>query len=77
MNKERIFLDNASTTNLSAEVLNTMLPVMTNVFGNSQSNHSFGQEASKLIENAKKKIDLNNLTMEDMIKQGLKYLSRN
>ena len=53
MNKESIFLDNASTTNLSAEVLNSMLPVMTNSFGNSMSNHSFGQEASNLIENAR------------------------
>ena len=53
MNRERIYLDNAATTNLSAEVMSAMLPVMTNVFGNSSSNHSFGQEASKLVENAR------------------------
>ena len=29
------------------------------------------------IENVFEKIDLSNLTLEDMIKQGLKYLSRN
>ena len=53
MNKEKIYLDNASTTNLSAEVLNSMLPVMTNVFGNSESTHSFGQEAFNLIDRAR------------------------
>jgi len=53
MNKEMIYLDNASTTNLSAEVLSTMMPVMTNVFGNSESDHMFGYEAAKLIENAR------------------------
>lgn len=53
MNKERIYLDNASTTNISAEVLNTMMPVLTNVYGNSESSHSFGEEASNLIHKAR------------------------
>lgn len=49
MNKERIYLDNASTTNLSAEVLNEMLPVLANNFGNASSMHTFGKEAQDLI----------------------------
>ena len=53
MNKEHIYLDNAATTNLSAEVLNSMMPLMTSTFGNSSSTHSFGREALKLIENAR------------------------
>jgi len=53
MNKEKIYLDNASTTILSAEVLSEMLPVLTNTFGNSSSIHSFGRDALKLVENAK------------------------
>lgn len=53
MEKQRIFLDNASTTNLSAEVLNEMIPVLTNVYGNTMSNHSFGNDALKLVENAR------------------------
>ena len=53
MNKEKIYLDNASTTNLSAEVLNAMLPVMTSTFGNPSSSHSFGREASDLVEKAR------------------------
>ncbi len=50
---EKIYLDNASTTNLSAEVLNEMLPVLTNEFGNSSSIHSFGRSASNLVDNAR------------------------
>ena len=53
MNKERIYFDNAATTNLSAEVLNEMMPVMNNVFGNSSSSHSFGRDALNLVENAR------------------------
>ncbi len=53
MDKERVYLDNASTTNLSAEVISAMIPVMTNVFGNSSSNHSFGKEALDLIDSAR------------------------
>ena len=56
MNSERIYLDNASTTNLSAEVLSAMLPVLTDTFGNSSSVHSFGAEASKLVEEGRKNI---------------------
>lgn len=53
MSKEKIYLDNASTTNISAEVLNAMLPVLTNNFGNSASNHSFGYESAKLVDSAR------------------------
>ncbi len=53
MNKRRIYLDNAATTNLSAEVLNAMLPVMSGTFGNSFSIHSYGREASNLIDEAR------------------------
>lgn len=56
MNKEHIYLDNAATTNLSAEVLNAMMPVMTGTYGNASSVHSFGREASKLVETARETI---------------------
>lgn len=53
MNKEHIYLDNAATTNLSAEVLNAMMPLMTSTFGNSSSTHAYGREALALVENAR------------------------
>ena len=56
MNTERIYLDNASTTNLSAEVLSAMMPVLTDNYGNSSSVHSFGVAASKLVEESRKTI---------------------
>lgn len=47
---ENIYLDNASTTRISAEVLNEMNKVYTSNFGNSSSLHAFGREASNLID---------------------------
>ena len=54
MNKERIYFDNASTTNLGAEVLNAMMPVLTDTYGNSFSNHSFGRDAKNLVAESRK-----------------------
>ena len=51
--KDRIYLDNAATTNLSAEVLNAMLPVFNNTFGNASSIHSFGKESANLLEKSR------------------------
>ena len=56
MNKEMIYLDNASTTNLSAEVLNAMLPVLTNNFGDASSIHSYGREAENLVGKSRKSV---------------------
>ena len=50
---EKIYLDNASTTRINAEVLNEMNKVYTNTFGNSSSLHSFGREASSLIDDSR------------------------
>lgn len=56
MNTERIYFDNAATTNLSAEVLNAMMPVLTDIHGNSSSNHSFGRESATLINESRETI---------------------
>ncbi len=50
---EKIYLDNSATTPLSAEVLNAMIPVLTGVYGNPASIHSFGREASSLLDEAR------------------------
>lgn len=54
MNK--IYLDNAATTPLSAEVIDAMVDVMKINFGNPSSLHSFGQEAKVLIENVRRQV---------------------
>lgn len=53
MNKENIYLDSAATTSLSAEVLNAMMPVFTNNYGNSASLHSVGREAVNIIDRSR------------------------
>ena len=54
--ERKIYLDNASTTVLSAEVLNAMMPAMTEVYGNSASLHSFGRDAAALVDESRDKI---------------------
>jgi len=54
MNK--IYLDNAATTPLSAEVIDAMVNVLKINYGNPSSTHSFGQEAKILIENVRRQV---------------------
>ena len=51
-----IYLDNAATTQLDPEVLESMLPYMTNLCGNPSSVHRYGSYAKAAIERARKKI---------------------
>ena len=51
--KAEIYFDNASTTKMSAEVLQAMMPVMTECYGNSNSVHGVGRDANKYIDNAR------------------------
>ena len=53
---ERVYLDNASTTKISGEVLNEMLPVFADTFGNASSLHSFGRDSMALVDNARDRI---------------------
>ncbi|MBQ6173053.1 MAG: cysteine desulfurase NifS [Clostridia bacterium] len=51
-----IYLDNAATTAVSPEVLETMLPYFTEHFGNPSSVHATGRDARKAIENARRQV---------------------
>ena len=46
----------AATTNLGAEALNAMLPILTSEYGNASSIHSFGRSASKLVAESRETI---------------------
>src|SRR4051812_3494623 len=52
----RIYFDNAATTALDKEVLEAMLPYMTEHFGNPSSIYSYGRETRLAIENARKSV---------------------
>src|SRR6266498_5236618 len=52
----RIYLDNAATTQLDKEVLEAMLPYMTTYFGNPSSIYSYGRETRLAIETARKTV---------------------
>ncbi len=53
---KRIYFDNAATTALDKEVLDAMLPYMTEQFGNPSSIYSYGRESRLAIESARKKV---------------------
>jgi len=55
MNK-RIYLDHSATTRVKPEVLEEMLPVFTDYYGNPSSIHSFGREAKKLVDQARTRV---------------------
>ncbi len=52
----RIYFDNAATTSLDTAVLETMLPFLTEKFGNPSSVYSYGRETKLAIENARKSV---------------------
>lgn len=52
----KVYLDNAATTPLDREVIEAMIPVMENGFGNPSSVHSFGREARSKVERARKSV---------------------
>ena len=55
MNK-RVYLDNAATTYVSSEVLAEMLPCFNAIYGNSNSLHSYGREASAIVDRARDRV---------------------
>ena len=52
----RIYFDNAATTSLDPTVLETMMPYLTEKFGNPSSIYSYGRETRMAIEAARKSV---------------------
>ncbi len=53
---DRIYLDHSATTPVDPRVLEAMLPYWSDVFGNTESSHSFGQEAAGALERARQTV---------------------
>lgn len=52
----RVYLDNAATTPIAPEVVDVMVDVMRNDFGNPSSTHFYGRQVKALIETSRRKI---------------------
>jgi cysteine desulfurase len=52
----KVYLDNAATTPIDQEVLEVMIPILQDGFGNPSSIHSFGRVSRSLIERARKNV---------------------
>lgn len=52
----RVYFDNSATTPVDKEVIEAMLPFLTEKFGNASSIHFFGQEAKMAIDRARHQV---------------------
>ncbi|TCP96611.1 cysteine desulfurase [Serpentinicella alkaliphila] len=53
---KKVYLDYSATTPMKKEVIDEMLPYLTEHFGNPSSIHSFGRESRKAVDNARDQI---------------------
>ena len=56
---KKVYLDNASTTQLRPEVIAEMTQVLMNDYGNPSSTHAFGRHSKNLVELSRKSIAKN------------------
>ena len=54
--KKNIYMDNAATTRLKKEVLDEMLPYLTEDYGNPSSVYSLGSKSKRAVEDAREKV---------------------
>jgi cysteine desulfurase len=52
----KIYLDNAATTPMSDEVIQSMIAIMQNTYGNPSSTHQLGRSAKAKVEQSRKQI---------------------
>ena len=56
MEKRRLYMDYSATTPVKKEVLDAMIPYLTDYFGNASSFHLFGREAKTALDKARKQV---------------------
>ncbi len=52
--KMKVYLDYAASTPLKKEVLEVMMPYLTNTFGNASSVHGYGRDLSRAVEKSRR-----------------------
>ncbi len=52
----KVYLDNAATTPIDEEVIEVMMPILKEGFGNPSSTHSFGRVSRSIVEKARKNV---------------------
>lgn len=52
----QVYLDNAATTPISKEVLEVMIPLLSNEFGNPSSSHYYGRKSKAILETSRRTI---------------------
>jgi cysteine desulfurase len=52
----RVYLDNAATTPIAPEVVDAMIPVLKEAFGNPSSTHFYGRQAKALLETSRRTV---------------------
>ena len=68
----RVYLDNAATTPIAPEVVDVMIPILRNEFGNPSSAHYLGRQTKAILENARRAVSstLNCLPSEIIFTSG-------
>lgn len=56
MQRMKVYLDNAATTQMDQEVIDAIIPIMQNNYGNPSSVHSFGRSSRAIIEKSRKQV---------------------
>jgi cysteine desulfurase len=65
---KKVYLDNAATTPIISQVIQTITEVMTETFGNPSSTHQFGRKARTIVEEARKGIAKHfNITASEVV----------
>ena len=57
----KVYLDNAATTPIAPEVVEAMVPVLSENFGNPSSSHSLGREARAQMELSRRSVEVHEL----------------
>ena len=64
----KVYLDNSATTRVAPEVVQTMLPYLTEFYGNASSTHQWGQRAKQAMEEARHQVaQLINATANEIV----------